>query len=387
MLDPLTLRVALAAVAATLLLLSYVNVYRVRRSRYSGSWCLALTASALSSALYMANGTSIQAVAEPLANAVAVAGAALTWSAARSLAGESVRWWQLGAAPLIALAASAAESPGANVWAGGEALLAGMALMFSFAAHDLWRLRVSRRTRSGELSVADRAVIALGVSVTILAALYWVRLAAFLTWGPDHPMFRLLVGSTTTTLALIVALVVATYTMTELTQVEQTLDLHMRATRDALTGLLNRQEFESRAARRLRTTGEPHVVVVADLDHFKSINDTHGHAAGDRALAAFATATRRTLSAGDLAGRLGGEEFALLLATADTDRARDRLSRLSRHYGDLALNGADAAPTVSYGIAVTDGSRDLGHALRRADAAMYRATRAGRDRAVVDGAA
>ena len=89
-----------------------------------------------------------------------------------------------------------------------------------------------------------------------------------------------------------------------------------RASRDGLTGLLNRTTFEEQAGREVRrqhAAGSVPTLIIADLDNFKAINDTHGHAAGDAAIQAFADACRSSIRHTDLAGRYGGEEFIILL--------------------------------------------------------------------------
>jgi diguanylate cyclase (GGDEF)-like protein len=382
--DPLTLRVALAAVAVSLLLLSYAGVHRRIRSQYSMWWCLSLVAAAASTVLYLLNGTSAQVIANPAANVVGVLGTACTWGAARALRGRPLGAWPLVVPATGVLLASMAEGPSTNVWAGGWALLAGMALLFAVSARELWQLRAEHRAM-GESPWGTRAITMLAVTVTGLGLLYGFRFAMYVVLGPDHAAFQTYAGTVPTTMALIVALVIVTFTMTDLSAVERTHHLRMRATRDSLTGLLNRGEFEARATARLASSGARHAIVFADLDHFKAINDTHGHAAGDAALATFASACQQTLTGDEIVGRMGGEEFALLLPTAEPEEARARVERVSEAYARLAKAASIPSTTVSYGIAIVAETDDLAQALRRADAAMYRAKRAGRDQAVVDG--
>ena len=121
--------------------------------------------------------------------------------------------------------------------------------------------------------------------------------------------------------------------MAELSFEQLTQDLRARATVDALTGLLNRAAFldlaenELRRLRRSRTTAS---LILADLDHFKSINDEFGHSAGDTALQAFARACAGTVRSTDLVGRYGGEEFILLLPGVTPERAREITADISR---------------------------------------------------------
>ena len=111
-----------------------------------------------------------------------------------------------------------------------------------------------------------------------------------------------------------------------------------------------------------------------DLDHFKALNDTQGHAAGDAVLRACALAWQQRLRADDVVARIGGEEFALLLPTCDLVAARRLVDRLRAAVpGDV---------TASAGITVLGRDEDLGAALARADRALYAAKRSGRNRVI-----
>lgn len=160
---------------------------------------------------------------------------------------------------------------------------------------------------------------------------------------------------------------------------------------DSLTGLANRRAFLADAealivARASRS--EPLAVLVADLDRFKMINDRFGHAVGDQALKAFATAVRRSIRADALAGRLGGEEFAILLPGAREAAAVELAERIRRAFAELAgeLGGHPINGTVSIGVAALRiGTHDLLGLLNRADSALYQAKETGRDRVVTFG--
>ncbi|WP_062388517.1 GGDEF domain-containing protein [Demequina iriomotensis] len=388
MLDPLTLRVALAAVAATLLVLSYVGVYRRDRSRYSAWWTASLVTSGVGTALYLFNGTDAQVAANPVANILSALAAACTWGAARSLSGRATPWRAVAVGPTVTVLMSMLEHPSTNVWAGNAALFVSMATYLWLAAFEMRRVSRERRESGGRYagSRADRATVVLGIGVCALAAFYTLRALLYLVVGPHDPVFAWTVGTTQTTIALIIALVVVTFTMSEMSLAESVFDLEIRATSDPLTGLWNRAEFERRASARVAARRGRSTMVVADLDHFKSVNDAHGHEAGDRALEAFASAVRHAMGPRDIAGRVGGEEFALLLATSDVQVATARVEALRREYGEAGDPAAPDFPTVSYGVTVVAEGDDLASALRRADAAMYRAKREGRDRVVVDGA-
>ncbi|MER7675370.1 GGDEF domain-containing protein [Streptomyces sp. NPDC096934] len=156
--------------------------------------------------------------------------------------------------------------------------------------------------------------------------------------------------------------------------------LHRRLTtarHDPLTGLWTRDAFTRRARRLLRNPRA--VVVLADVDRFKQINDTHGHAAGDALLATVAARLAHGTGPGGIVGRLGGDEFAVVLIDRD-GTAADRLHTLARVLARPVDNAPDVHTTVSLGWvrAVDHPSEDLSTLLRRADEAMYAAKRSGR---------
>ncbi len=163
--------------------------------------------------------------------------------------------------------------------------------------------------------------------------------------------------------------------------------LLVRATTDPLTGLANRAAFLERArleVLRAERTGRPLAVVLLDLDHFKSVNDRHGHPAGDKVLAGAARAIAQTVRGIDLAARWGGEEFAVLLVEADESTAGGAVERIREAVAAAEPPRVAAKITVSAGIAVHHGLFERGTVeglLRRADEALYAAKRSGRDRA------
>ena len=162
---------------------------------------------------------------------------------------------------------------------------------------------------------------------------------------------------------------------------------------DALTGLLNRGEWLRRQQAQhdgLARHGAGYALLLLDLDHFKRVNDTWGHPAGDQVLVALAGVLAGLARPGDVAGRLGGEEFALLLPRTGAAAAMRVAERLRRQLGAAAPRWQQQVlrVTVSVGVAaVDDAAEPPGQALERADRALYAAKRAGRDRAVLAPAA
>ena len=157
---------------------------------------------------------------------------------------------------------------------------------------------------------------------------------------------------------------------------------------DPLTGLSNRRFILTQLAGAVsaaRRHERPLTIAIVDIDHFKSVNDSHGHAAGDRVLAAVAGSLREQLRAEDQLGRLGGEEFLALLPDAGASAAAAAAEKLRAEVAALRVehDGLDMGVTISIGWAAWEGE-SAEELMRRADEALYDAKRSGRDR--VEGA-
>jgi diguanylate cyclase len=160
------------------------------------------------------------------------------------------------------------------------------------------------------------------------------------------------------------------------------------STIDSLTGIPNRLAYEKRVEEefhRWRRFGQPTCLAVWDVDHFKRINDTYGHRAGDRVLKAVAECLAREIRATDFVARYGGEEFVMILpgtqiqdATQFSERLRDAITEIGFHF-----RGTPVSITVSTGITAFLPEDSPDHAFDRADKAMYLAKQAGRNRCVV----
>jgi diguanylate cyclase (GGDEF)-like protein len=159
---------------------------------------------------------------------------------------------------------------------------------------------------------------------------------------------------------------------------------------DPLTGMLNRNALDVRVqelTQQANVTGEPIGIIVGDLDRFKEVNDTHGHTVGDVVLREVAYLMRKQLRAFDLAYRLGGEEFLILLPGAELGAAVELAERLrSAVGGDPVADGVSI--TMSFGVAASlrEGGFEYDQVFADADASLYEAKRGGRDRVCVAGA-
>ena len=166
--------------------------------------------------------------------------------------------------------------------------------------------------------------------------------------------------------------------------------LYQRATRDALTGIYNRGHFTEMATLeidRARRFAEPLSAIMLDIDHFKKVNDTYGHEVGDKVIIALAQTLTAHIRKIDFAGRLGGEEFAILLPRANKEPAAEVAQRLRLLVSEQRVRvqpGKEINFTVSIGVAaLRPTTRNLQELLRNADTAMYCAKREGRNRVEV----
>jgi diguanylate cyclase (GGDEF)-like protein len=247
----------------------------------------------------------------------------------------------------------------------------------------MWRSAIPRRKHPGDT--------ALGVSVSLagvfVAGLAWGIAASERLAARDRViLFGLLAGAAATMAA---SIVIARRGLVIQRGVEDALrDLSVR---DALTGLYNRRELSTVLARAIaiRPAGGARLaLVMADIDHFKSINDLYGHATGDTILKWIANRLRGGVRVGDVVARFGGEEFALVLRNTDAAGAYELAERLrvaiaSRAFPHAAAGvGTTQIPiTLSFGIAEIDGAVDSAVGLiERADRALYEAKTRGRNR-------
>ena len=156
--------------------------------------------------------------------------------------------------------------------------------------------------------------------------------------------------------------------------------LRHQAEHDPLTGLANRRRFEQELERQIERCarhGERAALAVIDLDRFKHVNDAHGHATGDKLLNAVAAALLARRRVSDVAARIGGDEFAVILVGADDRDAAAAAAAIARTIGEHAL-AAGLTTTASVGVAMIEPGMSADELFVRADAAMYEAKRASR---------
>lgn len=165
-----------------------------------------------------------------------------------------------------------------------------------------------------------------------------------------------------------------------LERIDEQQELLTEARTDPLTGLLNRRALDERLEAELARqdrSGGPLSLLLVDIDHFKRVNDEHGHAHGDDVLQGVADAMRRIARTADVLGRIGGDEFALLLGDTDEGGAWTAANRLLEGIREIGVTASVGAATAE-----SSGHWDVSSLLRAADEALYEAKHAGRDRAV-----
>jgi len=159
-------------------------------------------------------------------------------------------------------------------------------------------------------------------------------------------------------------------------------ETQLQASTDTLTGLLNRRSFEQKVEA-MRADGTPMSIAMADLDHFKDLNDTYGHPTGDRALVLFAKTLRNSLRTNDVVGRHGGEEFVIALPDCSAADACTTLDAVRTNLEAAITVAGVPMFTVSFGVVGAGADEDLPQTLERADAALFAAKSEGRNRVAI----
>ena len=242
--------------------------------------------------------------------------------------------------------------------------------------------RWSRRAQQVVVARGPSICTAWLTAVVSLLALTITHLILTLAGGGD----RWAASAAALLCALLLTPLIAWPLMRQLCELEAArARLDVLATRDELTGVHNRRQFLVLADRewsRCRRYDMSAALLMIDVDHFKAVNDTHGHLAGDLMLREIARAAGETLRQPDLLGRFGGEEFVIFLPHADPLGALDAAERIRERVAQLSLEwkGRVVRTTVSVGVATLDFAHDsLANLIHEADQALYAAKDAGRN--------
>lgn len=242
---------------------------------------------------------------------------------------------------------------------------------------------------SGSGFIVSRRLIerAIGLTLLVVAVTSWLRLGFTLAYaGPPRVDLMLLPPLPASVLAALYGVLPITLATLLLSLVNARLhqQLHSRASTDELTAVLTRRALRELAPALLERE-RPHgdvALLMIDLDHFKTVNDAHGHATGDAVLRAAAATLKAQLRPDALLARYGGEEFVAVIPRVDLPAARRVSERLRASIEEMPWSrvaSLDRRITVSIGVALAGRHEDLDRVLQRADEALYRAKREGRN--------
>lgn len=342
------------------------------RARVLGVLAAALFAFVLGCMLAMNRSHFPVALGMGAINILMMLGYLLVLNAIAGLDGHRYLWSSVAALSFLAIAwAIAGTHFPAAFWNHVSSIP--IALTCGLTAWTLLRSRTVQRLRSRPIAVSISAVHALFyLGRAFIAPVLLER------YGQD---IISIVGEATMYEAVLYS-VAMPMSFLMIIREEEKLHLLRMSQTDQLTGLANRHAFFEQASRILRERhADPVSLLAFDLDHFKAINDRHGHQTGDKVLQLFAETAREEAGPDALIVRLGGEEFAALLPRCDHSQAFSRGLAIARRFAKAAARaeGLDTHATVSIGLAAPD-CHDLAGMLASADGALYRAKALGRNR-------
>ena len=238
-------------------------------------------------------------------------------------------------------------------------------------------------------AIADRVMVWL---FALIAAQFFVRPAVvtILEGTLTAAEYRNSVGYAILTVAAAILTLLLAVSVLSAVLSDQIRDMQVRSQSDVLTGLPLRRAFEEFVAEKLVSHEDddtPISLIIADIDHFKQVNDLWGHQAGDRALANFGSLIGKTIRRTDQAGRIGGEEFCILVWDCTEQQALRMAERMRVSFAGLVHEGisADVRLTASFGVTRFDRGEGYARAFSRADRALYAAKESGRNRCVLAG--
>ncbi len=256
-----------------------------------------------------------------------------------------------------------------RLWIGGIGVPSALlSVVIAIAAGLVWRIYISPRVANRPVALA-----LLGTGITFTAFSYVIL--------PGELAMSLLVTVTPLLMlsSVAAAVILGTFLEREMGMIRREAQLTSDAGTDALTGLPNRRAFEASIAQHRPAGGAP---LIIDIDRFKSVNDTFGHAAGDKVLRGVAAALNEAVRGSDIVARLGGEEFGAYLPGAllkDARRVAERI-RESVEGANFTIEGVRRQVTVSVGAHWAPSPLAFDEMFRPADAALYRAKDGGRNR-------
>jgi diguanylate cyclase (GGDEF)-like protein len=370
----LALVVFTAAVAGCLLLLSWLQH---RDSPALALWGMSFLMSAVSGALFAVRGDIPDVWSIVIGNAIGALAYGVLWSGVRTFESQPVSLPLAAAGAVIWLAACTIHPIYASPWARAATMSAILMAYLLMALYELWRAR-------GEALMSRWPIMALLAGHAVLmpmriplaesfvgARLSNVHLLAFVAF---EAVFISICGA---------------YLLGSVVKERVALRYQEASLSDPLTGVANRRAFLRQGERlitRARYARQPVALLLFDLDRFKEVNDQFGHEAGDIVIAAFCRVATSLLRPGDLFARIGGEEFACLVANTSLYEAALLAERVRVAYEGISHNFASHAATVSVGVAIADDkTRSLEALLAAADRALYRAKENGRNRVEIAG--
>ncbi|KQP30742.1 dethiobiotin synthetase [Methylobacterium sp. Leaf104] len=370
----LLVTVILTFMVGSLFLLSWSQARHVHALAI---WGAAHITGAMASALLSLRGIIPDWASIGVANGVMIGAYGLIWIGTRAFEGRPARLMPIAVAVVLwsgsCLIPAFFTSVPARVML-ASSLAGGFCLL---AAREIWRARA-------EPLVSRYPGVALLLLYTVA---YWIRVPLAIAAPPQtQPNPLQTPWLTILCLAGMLFTLAIAFVFMSLTKERAERLQRLAADTDALTGILSRRAFVARAETAL-TDGGDVTLLLFDLDHFKRINDVHGHAVGDGVLVGFCHAVAALLPGSAIFGRMGGEEFACLLRGLTPEDALAKAEFLRRAVARIAVSELpQLAISVSIGLATAEAAasaapgRRLDALLSRADAALYRAKRNGRGR-------
>ncbi len=330
--------------------------------------------------LQLAEGGPAWSVMSVVNHTLALASPIAYWLGAMRFFGQQVPLWR----PVVVFSLAYAGAQLLVQWSMGAvaryAMLAALSSTMFFVM--AWTVVYGVRTFARDLRWEMIFFALLITGIGVLNAIKFVRLA---TGGLDmlrmDHSFQMVFYIYMSSLATLLPPAIIWLVLRRLTD-----ELRGMAARDPLTGLLNRRGLSEALQRHFdNRMAAPAYLLLLDVDHFKRINDTHGHQAGDAVLCDVAGLLRGAVGRGDLTGRVGGEEFAAICLDSDGEGAMQVAERLragiESHSIEIPASGHRLRCTVTIGISAPfTGTHGLDDAMRQADAALYRGKAAGRNR-------